>query len=101
MACETPVVASRVGGIPEVVVPEETGILVDLELEPGTFSPRDPEAFSHGLAAGINRIAGDLSLAKGMGEAGRRRAQDQFSWRAIAKKTLELYEALAERRAAG
>jgi len=101
MACETPVVASRVGGIPEVVVHEETGILVDLELEPGTFSPRDPEAFSHGLAAGINRIAGDLSLAKSMGEAGRRRAQDQFSWRAIAKKTLELYEALAERRAAG
>ncbi len=101
MACETPVVASRVGGIPEVVVPEETGILVDLELEPGTFSPKDPEAFSHGLAAGINRIAGDPALARRMGEAGRRRAEEQFSWRAIAKKTLELYEALAERRAGG
>lgn len=101
MACETPVVASRVGGIPEVVVPEETGILVDLALEPGTFSPKEPQAFSHGLAAGINRIAGDPALAKRMGEAGRRRAEEQFSWRAIAKKTLELYEALAERRAAG
>ncbi|NBF39140.1 MAG: glycogen synthase [Spirochaetes bacterium] len=101
MACETPVVASRVGGIPEVVVPDETGVLVDLELEPGTFSPKEPEAFSHGLAAGINRIAGDRSLAKRMGEAGRKRAEEQFSWRAIAKKTLELYEALAERRAGG
>lgn len=100
MACETPVVASRVGGIPEVVVPEATGLLVDLELEPGTFTPRDPEGFSKGLANGINRIATDTSLAKRMGKAGRKRAEELFSWRAIAKKTLELYEALVERRRA-
>ena len=98
MACETAVVASRVGGIPEVVVPEETGILVDCELERGTFVPRDPEGFARGLAAGINRIVGDPALARRMGEAGRRRAEEQFSWRAIAQKTVSLYEALLERR---
>lgn len=98
MACRTAVVASRVGGIPEVVVPEETGILVDLELERGTFFPRDPEGFSRDLAAGINRIARDPALARRMGEAGRKRAEDHFSWRAIARKTLGLYEALLERK---
>ena len=52
MACETAVVASRVGGIPEVVVPEETGLLVDLTLQPGTFEPADPAAFSAGARGG-------------------------------------------------
>ena len=98
MACETAVVASRVGGIPEVVVPDETGVLVDLELERGTFFPRDPDGFSRALADGINRIARDPALARRMGEAGRRRAEDHFSWRAIAEKTLTLYEALIERK---
>lgn len=100
MACETPVVASRVGGIPEVVVAGETGILVDLTLEPGTFTPADPESFSRGLADGINRIARDRSLARRFGTAGRRRAEKEFSWRAIARRTLDLYEAVAERRTA-
>ncbi|MFO8063043.1 MAG: glycogen synthase [Spirochaetota bacterium] len=100
MACETPVVASRVGGIPEVVVPDETGLLVDLDLEPRTFSPKDPECFSKELARSINTIAGDSSLARRMGRAGRKRAEKHFSWRAIAKKTLELYEFLIEQRAA-
>ena len=45
MACETPVVASAVGGIPEVVVPEETGLLVDVGLRPGSFDPADPSGF--------------------------------------------------------
>ena len=98
MACETAVVASRVGGIPEVVVPDETGILVDLELEPGTFTPKDPEAFARALAEGINRIARDPGLATRFGENGRRRAEEHFSWRAIAGKTLDLYDALIERR---
>ena len=98
MACETPVVASRIGGIPEVVVPEETGVLVDLDLEPGTFVPKDPAAFSRGLAEGINRVANDPAIGKRMGAAGRRRAEEHFSWRAIARKTLDLYEALVERR---
>jgi glycosyltransferase involved in cell wall biosynthesis len=98
MACETAVVASRVGGIPEVVVPDETGILVDLELEPGTFTPKDPEAFARALADGINRIASDPALATSFGKAGRRRAEEHFSWRAIAGKTLDLYDSLIERR---
>lgn len=94
MACETAVVASRVGGIPEVVVPEETGLLVDLELRPGTFEPADPEIFSTGLANAINRLAADPELCARMGKAGRKRAVDHFSWDAIAATTIDLYRSL-------
>jgi len=94
MACETAVVASRVGGIPEVVVPEETGLLVDLELRPGTFEPADPAAFSAGLAKAINRLAADPELCARMGKAGRQRAVDHFSWDAIAATTIDLYRSL-------
>jgi glycogen synthase len=94
MACETAVVASRVGGIPEVVVPEETGLLVDLALKPGTFEPIDPPAFSFGLAAAINRLAADPDLRARMGRQGRRRALERFSWDAIAETTLNLYRTL-------
>ena len=94
MACETAVVASRIGGIPEVVVPEETGLLVDLPLKPNSFEPVDPERFARSLADGINRVALDEALARRMGIAGRRRAEAEFSWRAIAGRTLELYESL-------
>jgi glycogen synthase len=94
MACETAVVASRVGGIPEVVVPEETGLLVDLTLQPGTFEPTDPAAFSSELAAAINRLAADPDLRARMGRQGRQRAQDRFSWDAIAETTLDLYRTL-------
>ena len=94
MACETAVVASRVGGIPEVVVPEETGLLVDLALRPGTFEPADPVAFSSGLAQAINRLAGDPALRSRMGKAGRQRVLDHFSWDAIAEETVRLYRSL-------
>ena len=94
MACETAVVASRVGGIPEVVVPEETGLLVDLTLRPGTFEPAEPAAFSSALAAAINRLGRDPELRRRMGEAGRRRALAHFSWDAIAETTLGLYRTL-------
>jgi len=94
MACETPVVASAVGGIPEVVVPEETGILVDLELKPGTFDPVDPAKFSHDLADGINRVALNPNLRQTFGLSGRKRVEDHFSWAAIAQRTLELYQTL-------
>ena len=94
MACETAVVASRVGGIPEVVVPEETGLLVDLSLRPGTFEPLDPEAFSADLAAAINRLAADPELRARMGRQGRERALAHFSWDAIAAATLDLYRTL-------
>jgi glycogen synthase len=94
MACETAVVASAVGGIPEVVVPEETGLLVPLSLKPGTFDPVDPEQFSRDLAAAINRVALDPALRERFGRNGRRRVEDHFSWTAIAQKTLDLYRAL-------
>jgi alpha-maltose-1-phosphate synthase len=94
MACETAVVASRVGGIPEVVVPGETGLLVDLALKPGTFEPADPAAFSAGLAAAINQLARDPELRTAMGRRGRQRVLDHFSWDAIALTTLELYRRL-------
>jgi glycosyltransferase involved in cell wall biosynthesis len=94
MALETAVVASAVGGIPEVVVPEETGLLVDLKLEHGTFEPVDPAAFASDLAAAVNRLARDPARRRAMGEAGRRRVLQQFSWDAIAETTLELYRSL-------
>jgi glycogen synthase len=94
MALETAVVASAVGGIPEVVVPEETGLLVDLELQPGTFEPRDAAAFSKGLADAVNRLARDPERRAAMGKAGRRRVIEAFSWDAIAETTLALYRSL-------
>ena len=94
MACETAVVASAVGGIPEVVVPGETGTLVDLELKPGTFDPVDPAKFSRGLAEGINAVALDPALRQKFGRNGRQRVEDHFSWTAIAQRTLDLYQSL-------
>lgn len=97
MSCNTPVVGSAVGGIPEVVVDGETGILVDPKLSAmPPHDPADPKAFSQGLADAINRIAGDPALAKRMGEAGRRRVLERFSWQSIAKETLSLYKSLLE-----
>jgi starch synthase len=94
MACETAVVASAVGGIPEVVVPGETGLLVDLKLKQGTFDPIDPAKFSADLAAAINRVALDPGLREEFGRNGRRRVEDHFSWTAIAQRTLDLYRSL-------
>jgi alpha-maltose-1-phosphate synthase len=94
MACETAVVASAIGGIPEVVVPEETGVLVDLELKPGTFDPVDPTKFSKALAAGINRAALDPGLRAKFERNGRQRVEDHFSWTAVAQRTLDLYRLL-------
>lgn len=101
MACETAVVASAVGGIPEVVIPGETGLLVDPGLVPGTFDPADPAAFSAGLADAINALARDPALRERFGRAGRRRVLDHFSWDAIARTTLDLYRSLVDARAAG
>ena len=87
MACDTAVVASRVGGIPEVVNHEETGILVDL-------SPDDPADFERRFAEAVNRLAADPELARRMGAAGRRRAVESFGWDAVARETVELYRSL-------
>jgi len=98
MACNTPVVGSAVGGIPEVVVEGETGFLVDVRLSDSPpHDPSDPEGFVAGLAEAINRIALDPALARRLGDAGRRRVVEQFSWRSIAKQTLDLYKSLVER----
>jgi glycogen synthase len=96
MACETPVVASAVGGIPEVVVEGETGVLVSLELSPeDPMAPADPEGFARDLADAVNRLMADGALRARMGAAGRRRAVERFSWASIADQTVELYRALA------
>ncbi len=94
MACETAVVASAIGGIPEVVVDGETGFLVPLELKEGTFEPRDPERFARDLAARINQLMSNPAQRAEFGRAGRKRAVEHFSWRAIAAETAKLYATL-------
>jgi glycogen synthase len=98
MACETAVVASDVGGIKEVVVPGETGMLVHLDLKPGTFDPVEPAKFSHDLARSINIVALDERLRTTYGLNGRRRVEEHFSWRAIAEQTLQLYRSVVAQR---
>ena len=99
MACETAVVASATGGIPEVVVDGETGLLVPLEQAPGSIDPLDPEAFATDLARQVNRVLGDPELARRLGSAGRQRAIRHFGWQQIAQQTLAVYDyASANRR---
>jgi alpha-maltose-1-phosphate synthase len=99
MACGTPVVATAVGGIPEVVVDGETGLLVPLEQEAESpFEPVAPERFSADLAAATNRLLVDESLRSRMGAAGRRRVEDRFAWSVVAQKTADLYRTLIEAR---
>ncbi|MGZ8737103.1 MAG: glycogen synthase [Nocardioides sp.] len=87
MACETAVVASRVGGIPEVVADGDTGILVD-------YTPDDPAGFEQRFAEAVNRLAQNPAKAERMGLAGRRRAVEEFGWDAVAERTVELYHSL-------
>lgn len=95
MACGIPVVASAVGGILEVVMPEETGLLVDIGLrDADTSEPRDPEGFSQRLAAALNRLLADAALRRHMGAAGRERAVHQFGWATIARRVLGIYQSL-------
>jgi glycosyltransferase involved in cell wall biosynthesis len=95
MACETAVVASKVGGIKEVVIDGETGFLVPLaQMKESPFEPLHPEKFARDLAVKINELMRDEKLRVRFGKAGRLRAEDKFSWRAIAKDTKALYESL-------
>jgi alpha-maltose-1-phosphate synthase len=87
MACERAVVASAVGRITEVVVPDKTGLLVP---------PADPKA----LAEALNRVLCDRPMARRMGLAGRRRVEQQFSWTSIAERTKAMYQELLQARKA-
>jgi alpha-maltose-1-phosphate synthase len=98
MACETAVVATRTGGIPEVVEEGATGLLVPFEpRDDGSRDPVDPVRFASDIAQRVNELVNDPARASAMGKAGRRRAIDHFAWPAIAKQTLDLYAELLER----
>jgi starch synthase len=87
MACGTAVVASDVGGIPEVVVDGETGLLAH-------YDPAAVEAFEAALADGLNALVRDPARAAAMGVAGRKRAVEHFAWDAIAQQTLGIYDSV-------
>jgi starch synthase len=95
MACEAAVVASAVGGIVEVVVDAETGLLVPFEAAEGSIDPVDPAAFASAFAARVNELVRDPERAAAMGRAGRERAVGAFAWPAIARETVAVYEGVA------
>ena len=93
MACETAIVASAVGGIPEIIVEGETGFLIPLEpISNKDFNPKYPEIFQKNLAEKVNLLLRNEGLAKKMGVQGRKRVESMFSWTSIAKTTLEYYQ---------
>ncbi|MFO0908605.1 MAG: glycogen synthase [Isosphaeraceae bacterium] len=97
MACGTPVVASAVGGIKEVVVPEKTGLLVPFDPRGETdFEPKDPARFARDLAAATNRLLDDNALRERMGERARERVEHFFSWKSIARWTADFYWELVQ-----
>ncbi|MFD6665827.1 glycogen synthase [Micromonospora chalcea] len=95
MACETAVVATATGGIPEVVADGETGLLVPIEQAgDGSGTPLDPKRFVADLAARMNELLADPERIAAFGAAGRRRAVEHFSWDAIARQTIEVYRSV-------
>ncbi|QTE23739.1 glycogen synthase [Polaribacter cellanae] len=95
MACDTAVVASAVGGIKEVVVHNETGILIPVEQQKSApFEPVDPDKFAKDLADGVNKVINNPELRTSMAKKGRQRVEKHFDWVAIAKQVEELYKSL-------
>ena len=95
MACETAVVATDTGGIPEVVADRVTGLLVPFDpVDDPSRSPRDPEGFAHAIADRVNRLLADPEVARRMGTAGRERAVSDFSWASVAERVHALYRTL-------
>lgn len=98
MACGTPVVASKVGGIPEIVVPGETGLLVPIDARgPTDFEPKDADTFARDLASAVNRLLDDPVRLSSMGRAARERVEQHFGWKSIARATLDFYADLVGR----
>lgn len=95
MACNTAVVASAVGGIKEVVVNGETGILIPVEQQTeAPFEPVNPDKFARDLADGINNVINNPTLRNSMAQKGRKRVEEYFDWISIAKQTEQLYKSL-------
>lgn len=97
MACHTAVVASAVGGIKEVVLHGETGLLIPLEQQrEAPFEPVDPDKFSRALAEGVNKVIADPALKASMAQKGRKRVEEHFDWKAIARQVEQLYRSLVK-----
>jgi starch synthase len=98
MACQAAVVASATGGIKEVVVDGVTGYLVPFDQDPVTGFPLDPDRFARDLATKLSDLLADTALCRRFGQAGRKRAEEKFSWTSIADQTIALYRRLIEAR---